>query len=112
MKSLTGVLLVFGVVGMLTYTNPTMDDYVDFIKNELIRRSQNSVDQGLLHLLGGFVISGATERRNYVLFSIYQTQDPFKITDCLAILGNFYGCNIQNTNPESARTDSEGVQQK
>lgn len=89
MKKLIILLLGLGAAGILAMTNPTLDDYQNFIRQEVIRESQKSND-ALAHLgrfLGGFagaMLASQTIRDDYVFFSIYEL--PFG-TKRLRLLG-------------------------
>lgn len=68
-------------------TNPTREQYINWVKERVIKET----GQGILGIAvakwGGTVIEGTTRGSNYVLFSVYKTKI---INDELVTLGVFH----------------------
>ena len=72
MKSISATIFVVALLGLLAYTNPTLDGYENFVRQEIIQESQKQDDlkQALGFFLGGIasrVIRNQTIRKDYVL---------------------------------------------
>jgi hypothetical protein len=96
MKSLSITLSVIAVLGLLTYTNPGLDRYEQFINqeiNEQTRQQGDPLSGALGSLFGGFAanwLSKQTERKDYVFFSTYDTVLGNGHLRALGVLNNFY----------------------
>jgi hypothetical protein len=91
--SITAIVLAATVL-LFVVTNPTLDDYEDYLRQELAReaREEDEVAGALVALLGGFagsLLANATTRDNYLLFSVYATDLDTEGLLVLGILGNF-----------------------
>ena len=95
MKIVIITTILATTLALLVYTNPTMDDYADYIRDRTLRESgaESETGQQLAFALGGLaghVLTNATERQNYVLFSTYTTDIGVRRTEYLGILGYFF----------------------
>ena len=96
------VVVLAGAVG-LTWSNPTMDDYLQFVENELHRAldrmeqrassGERQLIQGLVRSQGKNLIEGmvrpATVRKNWGLLSRYETHLVDTTVVVLGIGGRF-----------------------
>ena len=95
MKKIIATLIIIAILGGMLATNPTLDDYSKFMKQEIIDSNKNQSDaaKSITSLLGGLagsVIASATTRKNYVLFSIYKSKVYSSKQTCIGIFGNFF----------------------
>jgi hypothetical protein len=95
MKSMATVIILLVLLGFLAYTNPSMDQYGDFVRDEI----QDGVGQGgqvekaLGRVIGGLaggVLTSATTRTDYLFFSIYDTDLGTDEIKCLGIVNTFF----------------------
>lgn len=96
------VIVLAGAVG-LAWSNPTMDDYLEFVENEVHRAldrmeqrvssGERSLIQGLVRSQGKNLIEGmvrpATVRKNWGLLSRYETHLVDTTVVMLGIGGRF-----------------------
>lgn len=97
MKYLILTLIIIAILGFMIATNPTLDDYSDYIKQEYVNENeeQGEFTKGLKGIFGGIagdVIASATTRKNYVFFSLYNTDLSSDKYSCVGIFGNFINC--------------------
>ena len=73
------VIALVAVGGLAFVTNPTMQDYQGFVREQMVDRARREGDKGaeiLASLLGGFasgLVASQTGRGDYLLFSRYDT---------------------------------------
>lgn len=93
MKSLAFTIVIVALLGLLAYTNPTLESYESFVHQKIIQESQsNDVNRALGYFLGGFAsrfVAGQTIRKDYVFLSIYETTMGDQQLKALGILKNF-----------------------
>lgn len=75
-------LLLFLLIASLT--NPTKDDYVSFVKEELVKEEQQ-----LIAVFAGPFIDAYTTKQNFGIFSIYNTQFSKKEKQPIKAIGLF-----------------------
>ncbi|EIC29812.1 DUF4359 domain-containing protein [Methylomicrobium album] len=96
MKSLASALVLIAVLGLLTYTNPKMDEYDRFISQRIIERTRKAQDplEGMIgSVLGGFaakMLGRQTLRKDYLFFSTYDTALGEKHIRSVGILNRFF----------------------
>ncbi len=96
MKSLVILIVLVALVGLMAYTNPSMDDlnsYVcQYVTKETQKKMKDHQGEFLGALLGGIagrVLSSQTVRTDYVLFSTYEVKFGKERLQALGIFGNF-----------------------
>ena len=96
MKTLSFTILLVAFCGLLVYTNPTIDDYHDFvqmqIKKEMVKNDQ-SIDRFWGSIMGGIgsaFIVAQTTRTDYVFCSLYEADFGEHHLKVLGILKNFF----------------------
>jgi hypothetical protein len=96
MKSLAFVIALVAVAGLMLYTNPSMEDFSNYVRQHVIKESQKETDgpfgQALASILGGIaggVASSQTVRTDYILFSTYEIQLGKERFKALGICRNF-----------------------
>jgi hypothetical protein len=96
MKSLVIIIALVALVGLMVYTNPSMDDLSSYVRQYVMKESQkrmkDSQDQLLGTILGGIaggVLSSQTVRTDYILFSTYEAQFGKERFKALGIFRNF-----------------------
>jgi len=105
MKQFLITLILIALLGLLAYTNPTVDNYNQFISQritEKARKEKNPVAGALGSLLGDFaanLMTRQTIRKDYVFFSSYDTTIGNERMRSIGILNNFY----ITEDPESRR---------
>ena len=96
MKLISITLGVIALLGLLAYTNPKLEQYDQYINQRIIEKSRKAKDplQGAIgSLLGGFaarLMTQQTVRKDYVLFSTYDTNLGDKHLRAVGVFNNFY----------------------
>lgn len=96
MKSLAIVIALVALLGLMVYSNPSMDDFGDYVRQKVVKESRKETRDPLGHVLGaivggvagGLVIS-QTVRTDYVIFSTYELQFGKERLKVLGLLKNF-----------------------
>ena len=65
-----GILLIIIIISMII-TNPSKDDFFEWINNQTIEASESSLEGVLANLIVTPLLRAATVRKDYVLFSTY-----------------------------------------
>jgi len=105
MKLFSITLILIAVLGLLTYTNPKLDSYDQFISQRITEETRKAKDPmagALGSLLGGFaanLMTKQTVRKDYVFFSTYDTAFGNEHIRAIGVLNNFY----ITESPESKR---------
>jgi hypothetical protein len=94
-KSISATILVVALLGLFAYTNPTLDGYENFVRQDIIQESQKQDDltRALGFFLGGIagrVIRNQTIRKDYVFLSIYNTNLGNGRLRVLGVLNNYF----------------------
>lgn len=96
MKALTVTLVVLFVLGVLIFTNPSIEDYRAFMTQELNREvkkeARSEGEAAFIALVGGLATSflaGQTVRNDYLLFSTYETSIGSERLSAIGALRNF-----------------------
>ncbi|MCE5334410.1 MAG: DUF4359 domain-containing protein [Desulfobacteraceae bacterium] len=96
MNKATGLLIGLFAAGTLAFTNPSLNDYQDFMRQEIIKQSRKSGEASLERilgpLLGGFaggLIASQTIREDYIFFSTYELSIGKKRLRALGIAKKF-----------------------
>ena len=97
MRVLTTTLIVLFVLGVMIFTNPSMEDYRMFWTQEMQRDAKKpGRDEGeatLVALFGGLATSflaGQTVRNDYLLFSTFETSVGKERMRAIGWLRHFY----------------------
>ena len=78
------------LVLVLALTNPTQEDFVGWVKKQAYEQHQNPGARFLADLLASPLVAATTERSNYLICSIYDTQlSPDKHKKTLGIMRSF-----------------------
>ena len=93
------------IAGVMTFSNPTKERYIDYAVEQFAERGRTSfctenmpiaAQQSCKFMLsqGKSVIKpyieNSTKQQNFVLFSLYATEMPNKKLTTIAAFGNFY----------------------
>lgn len=96
MKLLSLVLVMIAVLGLLTYTNPTMDEYSEFIRKSVVEgvRKEKPASFGqmfspLLGTIAGSLVATQTVRHDYIFFSLYEAEFGTERLKALGLLKRF-----------------------
>jgi hypothetical protein len=92
MKTMLLTVVLVSVLGLLVATNPTPDEYQDFLRQQMVQDSKSDVERSVLSFFGGFasrVVAGQAHRSNYVVLSLYDTNLGQEHLRVLGILNNF-----------------------
>jgi hypothetical protein len=102
------VILIGAVVvaGVMAFTNPSKERYIEYATEQFSESGKTSICAGDNMPIAAqqsckFVISqgkgvikslvtNSTKQQNYVLFSLYETDMPNKKVTTIAAVGNFY----------------------
>ena len=106
MKLETVVIGVVAIAGVMAFTNPSKERYIDYATDQFAEIGKNSLcnDASLPSLAQQsckFLVSqgrrvikpyieGSTKQQNFILFSIYETEMPNQKLSTIAAFGNFY----------------------
>lgn len=96
MKLTLCTLVAVALLGLLAYTNPTLDSYQEFVRQSILRETkqqENPLEQVLGSLLGGVasgMIANQTLRTDYVFLSTYDAQVNQEHLRAIGVLKNFY----------------------
>jgi len=92
--SLTKTIALFTLLALLVYTNPTMEDYGEYLRQEVVKdvAKENGLNKVIGSFFGGItshLITNMTIRSDFVLFSLYKTDLGNNNTQVIGILNNF-----------------------
>jgi hypothetical protein len=96
MKFFSCVVILLAVLGALIFSNPKLEHYDQFLSQRITEASKSSAEPmvGVLgSLLGGFaasLVANQTVRKDYVLFSTYDTAFGNDHMRAIGILNNFF----------------------
>lgn len=65
-----GILLIIIIISMII-TNPSKDDFFEWINNQTIEASESSLESVLTNMIVTPLLRSVTVRKDYVLFSTY-----------------------------------------
>lgn len=113
MKKIFSLLVFFLVLGLMYITNPTKNDYTEFVKVQLDVKVNENNSPGKLDNIIGDVLSGAgariassmTERKEYYFASLYTLKTNGKTYNYLGLFSNFIP--LQTDNPLEDTKDDE-----
>lgn len=96
MKLLSLVLILIATLALLGFTNPSMDDYSNFIRQRVVQEAhkdkEDTFGQLFSPLLGGIagsLVASQTIRNDYIFFSIYEAQFGKERFKSLGLLRRF-----------------------
>jgi hypothetical protein len=96
MKLLTFVILLVAVLGLMAYTNPSMDDFGNYVRQNVIQESRKEAKNPFGQFLGsiaggiaGSLVSSQTIRTDFLFFSLYELQLGKERLKALGIFRNF-----------------------
>ena len=95
MKGIVTAIVLIGIVLLFVITNPSTDDYEDYMRQEMIKESQgeDELSSALGSLFGGVagsLLANASTRKNYLVYSVYATDLGNSDLVVLGVLGNFF----------------------
>ncbi len=74
-KGSISFIAVIGIIAaILFFTNPNKSDFNEWAKSQLLSQTKSDMERGLIELLGGTVSEAVTVRKDYILFSIYESR--------------------------------------
>ena len=90
-------LLVIVLIGVMLATNPTLEDYGDHLRQQVVEDTQDrdELSKGLASIFGGLastMLTNLSKRTNYLLFSRFETDMSSDTYHCIGVLGNFINC--------------------
>jgi hypothetical protein len=83
-----GILLIIIIISMII-TNPSKDDFFEWINNQAIEASESSLESVLANMIVTPLLRSVTVRKDYILFSTYTIEFDENKTIYLGILKNF-----------------------
>ena len=105
MKLLSFTILIVALLGLMVFTNPSLDDYNNFIRQSIVKESHkerpDSLGNVLAPLFGGIassIVAGQTVRNDYILFSVYEAQFGRERLKAVGVLKNFIV--LEHPNPK------------
>jgi hypothetical protein len=93
MKSISFAVVAVALLGLLVYTNPTLESYESFVHQQIIQESKSDQDRALALLFGGIlsgIATNMTVRKDYVFLSTYDTNIGDEHLRVLGIMKNFF----------------------
>lgn len=106
MKSISSTIFVVALLGLLVYTNPTLENYENYLHQQILQDTEKQGDalsRTFGYLFGGFassIITNMTIRKDYVFWSTYDTKIENEHLRVLGIMKNFFILE----QPRSAKT--------
>ena len=93
--SLNKIVVAIALLALLVYTNPTIEAYGNFVRQEIVQRTgdHNDLTSILASFFGGILgsaITSTTTRTDFIFFSIYNTALGTENTKVIGILNNFF----------------------
>ncbi|MDQ1144307.1 hypothetical protein QE429_001134 [Bacillus sp. SORGH_AS 510] len=73
MKRLVSIILFIVVIYVLSETNPTRSEYVDWLNHKAMDQSSNLLQKGVLSVAGESIFDMGTTQEDYFIFTIYKT---------------------------------------
>ena len=100
--------LLVVAIGVLLATNPTLEDYSDHLRQQIVQdaQGQDQLSKDLAGIFGGLagnIMSNLSKRKNYLLFSTYETDMNSEVYRCIGIAGNFVNCRKARTTQPQPR---------
>ena len=96
MRSLATVIALIALLGLMAFTNPSMDDFGNYVRQRVIQESQKEMKDPFSQLLGslmgglaGGLVSSQTVRTDYIFFSMYELRVGKEGMKALGIFRNF-----------------------
>lgn len=90
------ICALFLLVGV--FTNPDKSDYINWATESIQSQSKGTLEKGFLVFFGEKIISNTTTSKNFIVFSIYNTQvDDEKLTT-IGLFNNFISIGNQKVN--------------
>jgi len=96
MKSLATVIALVAILGLMAYTNPSMDDFGNYVRQQVIKESQKEMKDPLGQFLGsllggiaGGMVSSQTVRTDFIFFSKYELRLGKEQLKAVGIFKNF-----------------------
>ncbi|WP_413306975.1 hypothetical protein AA0X95_06785 [Bacillus sp. 1P10SD] len=73
MKRLVSIILLIVVIYVLSETNPTRSEYVDWMNHKAMDQSSNLLQKGVLSVAGKSMFDMGTTQEDYFIFTVYKT---------------------------------------
>jgi hypothetical protein len=96
MRSLATVLALVALLGLMAYTNPSMEDFSNFVRQEVMKESQKEVKghlgqfmSSMIGSIAGGLVSTQTLRTDYLFLSTYTLPLGDERIKALGIFRNF-----------------------
>lgn len=97
MRLLAFTILFIAILGLMALTNPSMEDYENFIRQSVVLESRkemgNPMGQALAPFVGelaGSLVKKQTMRTDYVLLSLYEARVGQHKLRTLGMFRNFF----------------------
>lgn len=72
-KILIPCITILAILLLGVGTNPNKEDYVTWAKEQLMNRTDDQLEKGLISFMGEPLIKNYTTSKNFLIFSIYDT---------------------------------------
>jgi tryptophanase len=96
MKSSALAIALVALLGLLAYSNPSLDDFGNYVRQNIVQESQRERNDPLGGFLGsimggiaGGLVTNQTVRTDYIFFSMYEVRFGKERLKALGILRNF-----------------------
>lgn len=96
MRLLSSVIILAGLLGLMAYTNPTLTEYNNFIRQQIVQETQKHKEDtfakafgNLLSGVGSSLVTSQTVRTDYLFFSVYEARLGKERVKALGVFNNF-----------------------
>lgn len=77
-KNFLLLLIIVGIVIVLVTTNPSKNEFIDWLSNQLNEKADSGIEKFVNKTIGKPIISLSTTRSDYTVFSLYHVKDIFE----------------------------------
>ena len=73
LRRLVTIICLIVVLYILSETNPTRSEYVEWINHKTVDESSSILEKGIFKLAGKSIFDMNTTQKDYVFFTVYKT---------------------------------------
>ncbi len=86
----TLLIIIIGILIFAAVTNPTEEQFVNFLENKLNENVETKFEEFLNELLGKTILKTNTEREDYIVFSKFTVSHQDDTLVYIGIFKNFF----------------------
>ena len=72
----TFLILLIGILIITAITNPSEDQFINYLETQVSQKTNTKVEKFLNELLGKPILKTTTERKDYIFFSKFVVSTP------------------------------------